>query len=146
MSFTKNEEEAKDVAHDVILKIYLKLSGFNKKSKFSTWVYAITYNHCVDHQAKQKKMMNMAEEIRLEEESDLNKSPTDTEILGLSVETLYLLLEELSPTEKSLLLMKYQDGFSIKEIAELTGSGVSAVKMKLKRTKTKLMDIYGQEK
>ncbi|WP_436517354.1 RNA polymerase sigma factor [Ekhidna sp. To15] len=146
LSFTKNEEEAKDVAHDVILKIYLKLSGFNKKSKFSTWVYAITYNHCVDHQAKQKKMMNMAEEIRLEEESDLNKSPTDTEILGLSVETLYLLLEELSPTEKSLLLMKYQDGFSIKEIAELTGSGVSAVKMKLKRTKTKLMDIYGQEK
>ncbi|MEO9871544.1 RNA polymerase sigma factor [Ekhidna sp.] len=146
LSFTKNEEEAKDVVHDIILKIYLNLSGFNKKSKFSTWVYAITYNHCVDHQVKHKKLMNMAEEIRLEEESDANKSPTDTEILGLSVETLYLLLEKLSPTEKSLLLMKYQDGFSIKEIAELTGSGVSAVKMKLKRTKTKLMELYEQGK
>lgn len=146
LSFTKNEDEAKDVAHDVILKIYLNLSGFNKKSKFSTWVYAITYNHCVDHQAKHKKWMNMAEEIRLAEGSDVNEPPSDIEILGLSVETLYLLLDQLSPTEKSLLLMKYQDGFSIKEIAELTGSGISAVKMKLKRTKTKLMERYEQGK
>ena len=146
LSFTKNEEEAKDVAHDVILKIYLNLSSFNKKSKFSTWVYAITYNHCVDYQAKQRKLMNMVEEIRLEEESDARKSPTDSQILGLSVEALYLLLEKLSPAEKSLLLMKYQDGFSIKEIAELIGSGISAVKMKLKRTKTKLIELYEQKK
>lgn len=144
LSFTKTEEEAKDVAHDVILKIYLNLSGFNKESKFSTWIYAITYNHCVDYQAKQTKMMNLVDEIRLDEKHEVKRSPTDIEILGISVETLYFLLEKLNPTEKLLLLMKYQDGLSINEIANLTGAGISAVKMKLKRTKTKLMELYEQ--
>ena len=146
LSFTKNQDEAKDVAHDVILKIYLNLSKFNKKSKFSTWVHAITYNHCVDYQAKRKKLMNLAEEIRLEDTGVAAEAPSDSELLGLKVETLRLLLEQLTPAEKSLLLMKYQDGFSIKEISAFTKSGISAVKMKLKRTKTKLMNLYEQGK
>lgn len=142
LSFTKDESEAKDVAHDIIVKIYLNLAKFNKKSKFSTWIYSITYNHCVDHQAKKKRQLSLREEIIKENEDIQINSPTDEEVLSLNIESLHALLEKLTPAEKSILLMKYQDGFSIKDIAEHTGSGESAVKMKLKRTKAKLMKLY----
>ncbi len=142
LSFTKDESEAKDVAHDVILKVYLNLSKFGKRSKFSTWVYSITYNYCVDYQAKKKRQLSLKEEMNRETEVQQFDSPSDEDLLNISIDTLNVLLEKLTPAEKSILLMKYQDGFSIKDIAQLTGSGESAVKMKLKRTKAKLMQLY----
>jgi len=143
LSFTKDESEAKDLAHDVIVKIYLNLSRYNKKSKFSTWIYAITFNYCVDHQAKKKKQHSLSEALKYEEHQvELENDPSDEEIMEINIETLRLLLDELSVAEKSILLMKYQDGLSIKDIANLLNAGESAVKMKLKRTKAKLIKLY----
>ena len=48
-SFAKNEDEAKDLTQDVFLKLFIKLASFKGKSKFSTWLYAFTYNHCVNY-------------------------------------------------------------------------------------------------
>jgi len=140
LSFTKDQSEAKDVAHDVMVKIYMNLSKFGKKSKFSTWVYAITYNYCVDHQAKKRKEQTLVEELSLEKEETEIAAPSDEDLMEINLDTLEKLLEKLSVAEKSLLLMKYQDGFSIKQIAQLLGSGESAVKMKLMRSKAKLMN------
>ncbi|MEP5610750.1 MAG: RNA polymerase sigma factor [Cyclobacteriaceae bacterium] len=143
LSFTKDESEAKDLAHDVIVKIYLNLSKYGKKSKFSTWIYAITFNYCVDHQAKKKKQHNLSEQLKYEEQNrDSETDPSDEEIMGINIETLKVLLEKLSVAEKGILLMKYQDGLSIKEIANLIDAGESSVKMKLKRTKAKLIKLY----
>ena len=51
-------------------------------------------------------------------------------------------LAKIAPEEKAILLMKYQDDFSIKEIADSFNLTESAVKMRLKRTKEKLKKIY----
>ena len=51
-------------------------------------------------------------------------------------------MEEIPPEDKSLLLLKYQDGASIKELTELLEIGESAVKMRLKRAKAKLVEQY----
>ena len=143
LSFTKDEAEAKDLAHDVIVKIYLSLSKFGKKSKFSTWIYAITFNHCVDYQAKSKKQKNLSQEIKNETRTQsVNSEPSDEELMGIDIDTLVRLLEKISVVEKSLLLMKYQDGLSIKEIANVIDAGESSVKMKLKRAKEKLIKLY----
>ena len=47
--FAKDEDEAKDLTQDVFLKLFVKLASFKGKSKFSTWLYAFTYNHCVNY-------------------------------------------------------------------------------------------------
>lgn len=146
MSFTKNDSDAKDLAHDVIIKIYMSLSKFGKRSKFSTWVYAITYNYCVDNESKRKKQLTLSEELKLEKEDFIGYDASDEEILEININTLNELLDKLTVAEKSLLLMKYQDGFSIKDIAHNTGAGESAIKMKLKRSKAKLVKLYGQRK
>jgi RNA polymerase sigma-70 factor (ECF subfamily) len=139
LSFTKDADEARDLAHDVIVKIYLSLSKYNHKSKFSTWMYRVTYNHCIDYQAKRLKQKTLLEELEGEmNESDANE-PDDAVLLEINLNLLHELLNELTVSEKTLLLMKYQDQLSIKEIAEITGAGESAIKMKLKRSKEKLI-------
>lgn len=146
ISFTKDEAEAKDLAHDVLVKIYLGLSKFAGKSKLSTWIYSITYNYCVDHQAKKKKQLTLSEEISREKEDIDVQVHSDEEVMGISIDVLNGLLDLLSVAEKSILLMKYQDGFSVKEISALTDSGESAIKMKLKRTKAKLIKLYEESR
>ncbi|MCR9067099.1 MAG: sigma-70 family RNA polymerase sigma factor [Cytophagales bacterium] len=145
LSFTRDDYEAKDVAHDVIVKLFLQLTKFGGKSKFSTWVYKVTYNHCVDYQAIRKKKLSLSEELALEAgKSEPSDVPEDSELMELSIDTLAKLMEQLTPAEKSIILMKYQDGLSVKEIASLTQAGESSVKMKLKRTKAKLIALYGR--
>jgi len=51
----KNEAKAKDATQEIFTKIFLNLSKFSERSKFSTWVYSITYNFCIDTIRKQKK-------------------------------------------------------------------------------------------
>jgi len=144
LSFTKNDSEAKDVAHDIMVKLYLSLSKFQERSKFSTWLYAVTYNYCVDYQSKKVKQITLREDLQKEQESFNGVEPADSEILEISIDMLHDLLNKISISEKTILLMKYQDGLSIKEIAAITEAGESAVKMKLKRSKEKLMKLYEQ--
>lgn len=142
LSFTKDPAEAKDLAHDVIVKIYLSLNKFSGKSKLATWIYSITYNHCVDYQAKKVKQLTLKEELANETDVFEGVEPKDSELLEISISTLNDLMEKLSISEKTILMMKYQDGMSIKDIAIVTHSGESAVKMKLKRSKEKLIKLY----
>lgn len=61
----------------------------------------------------------------------------DQELLEMEVKQLKKVLEEIPVDDKAILLMKYQDDMSIKEIAEILGKTESAVKMRIKRAKAK---------
>ena len=51
----KNREDAEEVSQDVFIKIFKSLNKFKGDSKFSTWIYKITYNTCLDYLKKSKK-------------------------------------------------------------------------------------------
>ena len=53
--FLGSWDEAKDVAQDVFIKAYQKMETFEGKSKFSTWLYRITTNMCIDYQRRKKR-------------------------------------------------------------------------------------------
>ncbi|EPR74522.1 hypothetical protein ADIWIN_0473 [Winogradskyella psychrotolerans RS-3] len=60
----------------------------------------------------------------------------------MRVEQLKHVMELISPDDKMMLLLKYQDNLSIKELADVLDIGESAVKMRLKRAKDKLVHKY----
>ena len=66
----------------------------------------------------------------------------DESIYAMKAGRLEKALEMVSPEDKSILLLKYQDGASIKDLADLMELGESAIKMRLKRAKAKLLEIY----
>jgi RNA polymerase sigma factor (sigma-70 family) len=138
MSFVKDREKAEDFTHDIFLKLILRLSSFKETSKFSTWLFSITYNYCMDQLRLTKKMA----ETELDDNIDVEDEAADGELIEMEVGQLRRALETISVQERTILLMKYQDDFSIKDIADTFGLTESAVKMRLKRTKEKLKKAY----
>ncbi|GAB3501791.1 RNA polymerase sigma factor [Emticicia fontis] len=138
LSFVKNEAQAEDFTHDIFLRVVLKLGSFKEHAKFSTWLYSITYNYCMDQVRQTKKQA----EVALDENFDLADDGDDLELVEMQTQGLKKALQKIDPDERAILLMKYQDDFSIKEISETFKITESAVKMRLMRTKEKLKKIY----
>jgi RNA polymerase sigma-70 factor (ECF subfamily) len=138
LSFVKNEAQAEDFTHDIFLRLVLKIGTFKEHAKFSTWLYSITYNYCMD----QIKIIKKQAETTLEENFDLEQEYDNAELVEIQAQDLKKALQKIDPNERAMLLMKYQDNFSIKEIADTLNITESAVKMRLMRTKEKLRKIY----
>jgi RNA polymerase sigma factor (sigma-70 family) len=142
-SFLKNKSLASEFANDILIKAYEKLPGFKGNSSFSSWLYSITYNYLIDYLRKKKQLHypSWNEENELPEIIDESNS----EIVELSYDNLMLIFEKIHPEEKALLIMKYLDGLPIKEIAESLSISDDAVKMRLKRARSRVIYMYHQE-
>lgn len=141
--FAKSKEEAEDLTHDVFIRLFVKLRTFKGRSKFSTWLYSFTYNFCVNYvqrnvHKKQEKVTVVTDQVK--EDSSVEEID-DAVMFALKSEQLAKALNMIEPNEKMVLLMKYQDDMPIKEIAQLLELGESAVKMRLKRAKEKVVEI-----
>jgi len=144
LSFSKNSQEAEDVCQDIFLKLLGKIHSFKGASKFSTWLYSFTNNHCVNyyHRNKFKKFEKNISNI--EQMCDEVIAQSSDEDLGqlLKLEKLSEALELILIKDKQILMMKYKEFKSIKDLMELHNLGESAVKMRLKRAKEKLLGVY----
>ena len=141
--FAKSEDEAEDLTQDVFLQLFIKLRTFKGKSKFSTWLYSFTYNFCVNYVNRNKQLKIRDKSVQVENsEHKLTEEVPDESLYEMKADKLKKALEHISPEEKSILLLKYQDGASIKELVGLMDIGESAVKMRLKRAKERLLEIY----
>lgn len=142
-SFANGEDEAKDLTQDVFLRVYVKLGSFKGKSKFSTWLYAFTYNHCVNYVTRNTAKKIEKQSVSSDSIENIGEDVDSTkEFDNMRVEHLQKVMEMISPDEKMILLLKYQDNLSIKELASALEIGESAVKMRLKRAKEKLVQKY----
>ena len=141
ISLLKDEHKAKDATQEIFTKIFLNLAKFNEKSKFSTWIYSITYNFCIDYLRKKKKDQRLFSD-EMEDPPDVVDDVPDTELLEIEVSRLKIILEKIPIGDKAILLMKYQDDLQIKDIATILDKTESAIKMKIKRAKHKAQKVY----
>lgn len=144
-SFSKSHSEAEDLTQDVFLMLYVKLGSFKGRSKFSTWLYSFTYNFCVNYvnRNKQRKISEASESLS-EDDLSLNEEVGDLSIYEMRTGTLKKALGLIRAEEKRILLLKYQDGVSIKELTEILDLSESAVKMRLMRAKASLLKTYNK--
>lgn len=142
ISLLKDESLAKDATQEIFTKIFLNLSRFGQKSKFSTWVYSITYNYCIDFLRRKKKQDLFSDEM--ENAPDLAEEVPDQALYEMNVRQLKEVLGQMSDGDRAILLMKYQSELSIKEIAEVLGKTESAVKMQIKRAKEKAQKLKSE--
>ena len=141
LSFFKEEAEATDAVHDIFIKILINLSKFGEKSKFSTWIYSITYNYCIDSLRKSKKMNiqyidDIGEEVVFEDENE------DNWMTDIEMSQIEKVMDNLHPQDKAVLLIKYMYDMSIKEICGIMEKTESAIKMKLKRAKQRFRESF----
>lgn len=140
ITMLKDEALAQDATQEIFMKIFLNLAKFGEKAKFSTWVYSITYNYCIDYIRRKKKQQDVFS-------GDVDKAPEredeipDEALFAMEVNQLRHVLEELPVGDRAILLMKYQDDMSIKDISDTIDKTESAVKMQIKRAKEKAQKL-----
>ena len=138
LSMTQDSEKAQDFTHDIFLKVFNKLDNFQERSTFSTWLYSIAYNYCSDQLRLAKRLpitpLDDSHELNIPE---IKENHLHEETLQL----VKLAMDSLSVKERSLLRLKYEDGMSIEEIANLYNIKPSAVKMRLKRSREKMQQL-----
>lgn len=138
----KDRRLADEMSQTVFIKIYKKLNSFKGQSKFSSWVYRITYNTCLDELRKRGKnykfvqINDFTEHEVLTVESALDQMKKDE-----LTETIKSGLEELPGEMAFLITLYYFEDNSIKEIAESLNIKENNAKVKLHRARLKLTEI-----
>lgn len=142
-SLVKNRSMAEELAEDVFARAFEKLSSFQERSSFASWLYALTYNRCIDYLRQKKKLHypNWSAENEIPDIVDEQDEPE----LEINYSHLLVILEEIHPEEKAILLMKYQEQLSMKEIGNILRISEDAAKMRLKRARTRVKYLYMQK-
>ncbi len=146
LKMIKNREEAEEVSQDTFIKVYNSLNKFKGESKFSTWIYKITYNTCLDRLKKNKKEDST---ISIDEFSDHLVKTMDNALSVLEEkerkQTIQNCLNLLSREENFLLTLYYFDDQNLDEIAKIMDINSNNVKVKLFRSRKKLAVILKKQ-
>lgn len=153
-----NAEDRKDLAQDIYIKAYKKLSGFKFESRLSTWIARIGYNTCLDYLRK-KKLAPDGPVYPREGEREGDHTDHLTGPVGMRVDTLLqqkdlssllkMETEKLPPVYKTLIGLYHTEDLSYDEIGQITGLPEGTVKSYLFRARrtlrNNLMEKYKKE-
>lgn len=138
-------EDAEELTQDTFMKAFRHLSDFNGKSSFSTWLYRIAYNTALSSLRKQPNEV-LSVDDRLwnnltENEIDRALDEEDEE----RIEQLQRALEKLTPDERALVTLFYEEDRPIAEICHILNQTEGNIKVKLYRIRKKLYILIKQE-
>jgi RNA polymerase sigma factor (sigma-70 family) len=137
LSYTKNPEIAFDLSQDILLKAFGKIDTFNGYSSFSTWLFVITTNHCIAYMRKFRKIsfVNLDSYYNMQDE---NQDFEERILFEHKEQNLHYQLQQISDLERKMLVLKYQDNYSITDLQKEFNMKASAIKMRLLRAKQKM--------
>ncbi|MFK2819796.1 sigma-70 family RNA polymerase sigma factor [Flavobacteriaceae sp. LMIT009] len=142
MRMMKNREEAEEVAQDAFIKTYKSLDKFKGESKFSTWIYRVAYNTCLDRLKKNKRTHNT---VTIDEYTEHQVKTIDNALDKIEAsekkEAIQQCIELLPSDDSFLLTLYYFEELSLEEIGKIVGLKPNNVKVKLFRSRKKLATI-----
>lgn len=141
-SLTKDADKAHDYTQDIFVKVFARLNDFKGRSTFSTWLYSVSYNYCMDQLRGASRTMTMPLADTMEEWHATGTE--EAELREQQLQQLAHAMTQLSSQESMLLQLKYQEGLEIREIALQLDINECAVKMRLKRSRDKVRRLCDQ--
>ena len=143
LKMLKHREESEEVSQDTFIKIYKSLSKFNGESKFSTWIYRIAYNTCLDRIKKNSKYNNDVE-INDVTSNEIFQASTIFDSLENKERSIIIkeCMDKLPEEERVIMHLFYFEELSLKEIVEIVSMTEGNIKVKLFRARKKLFSIF----
>lgn len=134
-----NRDDAEDALQATFVRAYRALGRYQERDRFSAWLYRILVNQCRSVAARRTHRDNIF--VR-EEALLLNAPDPSSSWTGEDEEFVQRVLNELDPLLREAFLLKYVEEMSYEEISALTGVGVSALKMRVKRACSRLRERW----
>ncbi|MBX7256376.1 MAG: RNA polymerase sigma factor [Candidatus Hydrogenedentes bacterium] len=141
---TGNREDALDVAQDAFVKAFRKIDAWQPTGGFLPWLLRLTVNQSIDATRRRKRRRHES----LDESGIEALAVADTLTPGIDTERrvrageiaarVQAALEVLSPTQRSVFVMRHYEGLQLAEIAEVLGCTVGSVKVHLFRALRKM--------
>jgi len=123
LRFTGDRESAGDLAQEIFLLVYRNLGSFQGSAKFSTWLYTVARNHCVNAlRSKQAQTQRASESLDFDVEDSAASSVLDSLEQDESLKLMRSLIEQnLEPIEKKVMVMHFANGISLDAVSRLLG-------------------------
>jgi RNA polymerase sigma-70 factor (ECF subfamily) len=142
---TRDQNNAEDLAQEVLLKVFSGLSSFEGRSSFARWLQRIKLNHCLDHLRKQTSRTFVGIEEQqvheFDELKDLNTAGKFAETIS-DQQLIGEVLDSLTSTLRIPLILCDMDELSYEEVAQSLGISLSAAKMRIKRGRELFRERY----
>lgn len=129
-----NPEDAEDVAQDVIVQVFTALVGFGGASSFSTWLYRIVINRCINHRQRRRPTSPL-----LETDHPRTDGPEQAVLARGQVAATAAALSELDAPLRSALVLHEMEGLSYHEVADILHVSEPTVRGRIYRARRQLM-------
>jgi RNA polymerase sigma-70 factor (ECF subfamily) len=127
-----------DLVQDAFVKAYQRLSDCRDRARFRSWLFRIARNLCFDHFRRTRQIaLPLSQVPEADAVPDHWSDPLDRSMVTQA-------LERLSPVLREAFLLKHDAGYTYEEIAEITGAGPSAVKMRVHRARIELCEYFDE--
>ncbi|WP_312046286.1 sigma-70 family RNA polymerase sigma factor [Anaerotignum sp.] len=143
-----HSEDAKDISQEVWIKAYRSIENFDERSAFSTWIYRIAVNTCIDEMRKRKGKQCFSLDNELEDDegswkqeiADNGDTPEESLMRKEMKSEIVTALETISEDYKTVFVLRDMQGLSYEEIAEITGLALGTVKSRISRARNNLKE------
>ena len=148
--------DAEDAAQEIFIKVFRSLYSFNEKSAFSTWLYKVATNVCLDILRKRKRqnggaMISISRYNSQDDEYELPiedgaPSPHEEAQKKEAMRALKSALDLLSEEQRAVIVMRDINGLSYEEIADIAGCSLGTVKSRINRSRLALRKLLEKDK
>jgi len=152
LRITGSEEDALDLSQDAFFKAFRQLDSYRGESRFSVWLYRLTYNLCIDFLRKKPRAgvipityKDEDDESRDLEIPDVRNLPEDRLTRKELRETIAGSINELNPLHKEIFVMREITDMSYSEIADTLRISEGTVKSRLARARISLANILSEK-
>ena len=122
---------AEDVTQQIFLKLFTAIQQFRGDSEFTTWLYRLVVNACMDERRKRRKFLPWGDSFM---STPTHKKPQEKQYARVEIaEAVQLAIGELKPKFRLPILLKYVEGLSYEEIASVMGCSKGTVASRLNR-------------
>lgn len=147
---TGSTEEAEDVAQEAFVQAFLKLSSFQRSSRFYTWVYRIAFNQAISKNRKRRPRvsLNVVQEAGGPEPVAETHGPTEPTLRGERAELLHAAIAQLEDDHRQVIVLREFEEMDYQQIADVIDAPVGTVRSRLFRARAqlreRLADVLGE--
>jgi RNA polymerase sigma-70 factor (ECF subfamily) len=144
LNFFAERDIAQDVTQEIFIKIYHNLDKFREDRNFSSWVFTLSRNYCIDYWRKNKKYFLHTQELD-ENIGSAKPTPEENSINESEVEKLRKKITQLEPELRLILILRDIQDLSYQEIAKNFSIPEGTVKSRINRARLKLAQAFVRE-